>query len=52
MSNFESVLESIAQNVEIFNLSAKDAIDKLLRFDDRVDLDSRLDSFFFTKNIA
>jgi hypothetical protein len=49
MSNFESVLQSIAQNREIFNISAKDAIDKLLQFDDRVDLDSRLDSFSFTE---
>jgi len=47
MSNFEEVLTVIAKNEELFTLSAKDAIDKLLSFDDRVDLESRLKSFSF-----
>lgn len=49
MSNFEEVLTAIATKEEIFTLSAKDAIDKLLSFDDRVDVKSRLDSFSFVE---
>lgn len=47
MTNFEEVLQDIAQKPEIFEVSAKDAIAQLLTIDYRLELESRLESFSF-----